>query len=69
MTVRDVGGGDYSLSRAIADGLIRGPRFFYAGRFLSMTGGHGEFRQMHEHSFCACDAFNSLGVVVDGSMP
>jgi imidazolonepropionase-like amidohydrolase len=67
-TVRDVGGGDYSLSRALADGLIRGPRFFYAGRFLSMTGGHGDFRQMHEHdhSFCACGAFNALGVVVDG---
>jgi imidazolonepropionase-like amidohydrolase len=67
-TVRDVGGGDYSLSRALDDGLIRGPRFFYAGRFLSMTGGHGDFRQAHEHdhSFCACGAFNALGVVVDG---
>lgn len=67
-TVRDVGGGDYSLSRAVADGLIRGPRFLYAGRFLSMTGGHGDFRQAHqnEHSFCACGEFNALGVVVDG---
>ena len=36
-------------SQALADGLIRGPRFFYAGRFLSMTGGHGDFRQLHEH--------------------
>jgi len=25
-TVRDVGGGDYSLARAIADGLVRSPR-------------------------------------------
>jgi imidazolonepropionase-like amidohydrolase len=30
-TVRDIGGGDYSLDRAIADGLVRAPRFFYAG--------------------------------------
>src|SRR5690349_12229576 len=34
-TVRDIGGGDFSLASAIADGLIRGPRFFYAGKGLS----------------------------------
>src|SRR5690242_9800257 len=39
-TVRDIGGGDYSLASALADKLIRGPRFFYAGKVLSMTGGH-----------------------------
>jgi imidazolonepropionase-like amidohydrolase len=67
-TLRDVGGGDYGLSRALADGLIRGPRFFYSGRFLSMTGGHGDFRQQHEHDDgpCGCGAFNSLGVIADG---
>src|ERR1700722_6073850 len=37
-TVRDIGGGDYGLWRAIQDGLIRAPRFFYAGKMLSMTG-------------------------------
>src|SRR6516162_9491139 len=30
-TARDVGGGSYSLSRALAAGLIQGPRYFYAG--------------------------------------
>src|SRR5499427_1580371 len=67
-TLRDTGGGDYSLSRAIADGLIRAPRFFYAGKFLSMTGGHGDFRQMHESggALCSCGSVNSLGVVADG---
>ena len=67
-TVRDVGGGDYGLSQALADGLIRGPRLFYAGRFLSMTGGHGDFRQVHEHehSCCACSASNAFGVIADG---
>ena len=43
-TVRDVGGGDAGIARAVADRLIRGPRVFFAGRALSMTGGHGDFR-------------------------
>ncbi|MBS0399915.1 MAG: amidohydrolase family protein, partial [Proteobacteria bacterium] len=47
-SVRDIGGGDFSLWRAIEDRLIRAPRFFYAGKILSMTGGHGDFRQMSE---------------------
>ncbi|HEX3059228.1 MAG TPA: amidohydrolase family protein, partial [Usitatibacter sp.] len=44
-TVRDIGGGDYSLAKAISDGLIRAPRFLYAGKVLSMTGGHGDMRK------------------------
>ena len=69
-TVRDIGGGDYSLWRAIEDRLIRAPRFFYAGKILSMTGGHGDFRQMgesrHNHGYCSCGAFNSVSTVADG---
>lgn len=69
-TVRDIGGGDYSLWRAIEDGLIRAPRFLYAGKILSMTGGHGDFRQMsesrHTHGYCSCGSFNTLCVVADG---
>jgi imidazolonepropionase-like amidohydrolase len=69
-TVRDVGGGNYSLWRAIEDGLIRAPRFFYAGNALSMTGGHGDFRLMneshHSHGYCSCGAINSLSVIADG---
>jgi imidazolonepropionase-like amidohydrolase len=68
-TVRDVGGGDYSLWRAIQDRLVRAPRFFYAGKILSMTGGHGDFRQMAvapDHGHCSCGAFNSLCVLADG---
>jgi imidazolonepropionase-like amidohydrolase len=69
-TVRDIGGGDYSLSRAIEDRLIRAPRFFYAGKIISMTGGHGDFRQMsesrHNHGYCSCGAFNSISVIADG---
>ena len=69
-TVRDVGGGDYSLACAIADGLIRAPRFFYAGKALSMTGGHADMRlpeeSQHTHGYCSCGATNFAGVVVDG---
>src|SRR5437016_394062 len=69
-TVRDIGGGDYSLARAIADGLVRAPRYFYAGKILSMTGGHGDFRQLeerpHEHSFCSCGSVNWACRLADG---
>ncbi len=72
-TVRDVGGGNYSLYRALADELALGPRYFYAGKALSMTGGHGDFRQLGEapryESACSCGGgsiFNSLCTVADG---
>jgi imidazolonepropionase-like amidohydrolase len=69
-TVRDIGGGDYSLWRAIEDKLIRAPRFLYAGKIISMTGGHGDFRQIsesrHNHGYCSCGSFNSICVVADG---
>lgn len=69
-TVRDVGGGDYGLWRALQDRLIAGPRFLYAGRFISMTGGHGDMRQRserhHSQGYCSCGEFNALGVIADG---
>jgi imidazolonepropionase-like amidohydrolase len=69
-TVRDIGGGDYSLAKAITDGLIRAPRFFYSGKVLSMTGGHGDIRQIEEtpryDSLCSCGVFNSFCKIADG---
>jgi imidazolonepropionase-like amidohydrolase len=66
-TVRDVGGGDFGLAQALADGLVHGPRFFYSGRILSMTGGHGDFRPAHETEVaCGCGATHSLSRVADG---
>lgn len=69
-TVRDVGGGDYSLSRAIMHGLIRAPRFFYAGKILSMTGGHGDMRPIEQEagdvSGCACGLVNTFCRLADG---
>jgi imidazolonepropionase-like amidohydrolase len=69
-TVRDVGGGDYGLSQAIKDGLFQAPRFFYVGKILSMTGGHGDSRlpseSDHTQGYCTCGEANTLSVVVDG---
>ena len=69
-TVRDIGGGDYSLAKAIADGLVRAPRFLYAGKVLSMTGGHGDLRPLeqksHHHELCSCGIVNWACRVADG---
>src|SRR5262249_17585847 len=69
-TVRDVGGGDYSLAKAIEDGLVRAPRFLYSGKVMSMTGGHGDMRTIHEapqyQSMCSCGIFNSFAKIADG---
>jgi imidazolonepropionase-like amidohydrolase len=69
-TVRDIGGGDYSLAKAIADGLVRAPRFFYAGKVLSMTGGHGDLRPLeqksHHHELCSCGIVNWACRMADG---
>jgi imidazolonepropionase-like amidohydrolase len=69
-TVRDIGGGDWSLWRAIEDQLIRAPRFFYAGKVLSMTGGHGDMRAIeeseHTHGYCSCGSSNTVATIADG---
>ncbi len=43
-TVRDTGGTDAGLVAAINEGYVDGPRILFAGRTLSQTGGHGDFR-------------------------
>ncbi len=41
-TVRDAGGADLGLKRAVENGLVRGPRLQIAVSILSQTGGHGD---------------------------
>jgi imidazolonepropionase-like amidohydrolase len=41
-TVRDAGGLDWGFKDAVNRGLIKGPRMFISGPFLSQTGGHGD---------------------------
>ena len=53
-TIRDAGGADYGLAKAVDKGLIKGPRLFFAGRALSQTGGHGDFRSFEQGAVCMC---------------
>ncbi len=48
--VRDVGGPIFELKALIDKGLVKGPRVWPAGRVISQTSGHGDFRMPHEHS-------------------
>jgi imidazolonepropionase-like amidohydrolase len=47
-TVRDMGGPSFGLKRAIDDGVVSGPRIFPSGAMITITGGHGDFRQLFE---------------------
>jgi imidazolonepropionase-like amidohydrolase len=47
-TVRDVGGPVFGLKTAIDTGLIAGPRIYPSGAFITVTSGHGDFRQLSE---------------------
>src|SRR5215467_12574660 len=47
-TVRDVGGPVFGLKTAIDTGLIAGPRIYPSGAVISVTSGHGDFRQLSE---------------------
>ena len=44
-TVRDLGGPSFGLKRAIDDGVIAGPRIYPCGAVITVTSGHGDFRQ------------------------
>ena len=44
-TVRDCGGADWGLAKAVEDGFIKSPRIIYGGPALSPIGGHGDSRQ------------------------
>jgi imidazolonepropionase-like amidohydrolase len=47
-TVRDVGGPSFGLKRAIDEGIVVGPRIFPSGAIITVTSGHGDFRQANE---------------------
>lgn len=65
-TVRDVGGADFGVARAVRDRLWEGPKVFFGGKALSPTGGHADLRGpgrqvLDNHVCCA-----GIGVVCDG---
>lgn len=45
-TVRDVGGPAFGLKRAIDEGIVKGPRIYPSGAMITVTSGHGDFRQL-----------------------
>jgi imidazolonepropionase-like amidohydrolase len=47
-TVRDLGGPAFGLKRAIDEGIVAGPRIYPSGAIISVTSGHGDFRQPSE---------------------
>jgi imidazolonepropionase-like amidohydrolase len=47
-TVRDVGGPAFGLKRAIDEGVVAGPRIYPSGAVITVTSGHGDFRQPYE---------------------
>lgn len=47
-TVRDLGGPAFGLKDAIDQGLIAGPRIYPSGAMITVTSGHGDFRQFSD---------------------
>lgn len=70
-TIRDLGGADFGLQQAVADGLIVGPRLVICGKGFSQTGGHSDFRGRYDDrsSEWLVSKLGALGAVVDGIEP
>ncbi len=47
-TVRDMGGPVFGLKRAIDAGIVKGPRIYPSGAVVTVTSGHGDFRQFSD---------------------
>jgi imidazolonepropionase-like amidohydrolase len=47
-TVRDVGGPAFGLKSAIDEGVVKGPRIYPSGAVITVTSGHGDFRQLSD---------------------
>jgi imidazolonepropionase-like amidohydrolase len=47
-TIRDVGGKSFSLKQAIDEGIATGPRIYPSGAVITVTSGHGDFRNSFE---------------------
>ena len=47
-TIRDLGGPSFGLKRAIDEGIVAGPRIYPCGAVITITSGHGDFRQPFE---------------------
>ena len=65
-TVRDVGGADYGLVEAQADGVVDGPRLVISGKALSQTGGHCDSRPRADDRDWFTHRVGAMGRLCDG---
>lgn len=66
-TVRDAGGLDWGFKEAVRLGLLRGPRIFISGAFISQTGGHGDHRVRSSRlDFPTVAGLTSESIIADG---
>ncbi len=67
-TLRDVGGADHGIKAAADAGIVEAPRLFVAGKAVSQTGGHADFRfRTQDRLECACSSgFTYTARVADG---
>ena len=65
-TVRDAGGADHGIARAVEEGLLTGPRILFSGHALTQTGGHGDMRGPGETAFEGCLCSSAVGAICDG---
>jgi len=67
-TVRDLGGADHGLVKALEEGAIVGPRLIICGKALSQTGGHTDYRGRFNRRSIEHypDQLGALGRVCDG---
>ncbi|MDA9518083.1 hydrolase [Bradyrhizobium sp. CCBAU 11430] len=47
-SVRDMGGPSFGLKQAIDEDLVAGPRIYPSGAIITVTSGHGDFRQLSD---------------------
>jgi imidazolonepropionase-like amidohydrolase len=67
-TVRDAGGLDWGFKEAVRLRLIRGPRIFISGAFISQTGGHGDHRpRTSRATFPVVPGLTSESILADGA--
>ena len=67
-SIRDLAGADWGIAEAVERKLLVGPRVFFAGRALTQTGGHGDFRRRTQGlEPCGCgNALSHSAVIADG---
>jgi imidazolonepropionase-like amidohydrolase len=65
-TIRDVGGGDFGLARAVEEGYFTGPRIRYGGKQLTQTGGAGDWRPPGRRAYDDNYYAPAIGVICDG---